>query len=246
MSRTYEALLQAEAKHKSKYSKNHDYLDIEQKLLQLNLSKEHLVNQNLSELVQSLNAINTCIAEPSTALDINSDDSFLSRQDILPVFLKRKRLILELIDTAVTDNSIKRIRSVLNHIQNKNIRNRIEKPLSLLNRKNEILKKEYQSIAVFETECAMAAAESEKTFDAPSVSHTQSSKHEEKARTEPKSFWGHGLLSILITGSLLAIWGVAITFTYFLKIPSPIIQVYAFFVTLGFLFGILFRRLQRI
>jgi len=244
MSRTYEALLQAEAKHRSRHLENHDYLDIEQKLLQLNLSKEHLVNQNLSELVQSLNAINTCIAEPSTALDINSDDSFLSRQDILPVFLKRKRLVLELIDTAVTDKSIKSIHSVLSHIQNKNIRNRIEKPLSMLNRKNEILKKEYQSLAVVETECAIAAAESEKTVDAPSVSHTQSSNHEKKTRTEPKSLLGHGSLSILIIGSLLAIWGVAITFTYFLKIPSSIIQEYAFFVTLGFLFGILFRRPQ--
>ena len=245
MSRTHEALLRAEARHKSRYSKSHDPVNIEQKLLQLNLSEEDLANQNLSQLIQSLHSINACIREPSQAVDIYFDESSFSRKEIFSVLLKRKWLVLELIDTTVTDKNMKKIRSMLKHIQNNKIRATIEKRLSFLYRKNEILKKEYRSIAAFDAEQTKAIEEKEKAFKAPSLPNIQYNDMEESTPNESKSSMEQGSLSIIITGSLLAIWGVAITLTHFLEIPVPVISEYAFLVTLGFLLGILFRISQK-
>lgn len=245
MSRTHEALLRAEAKHESICSINHDDVDIEQKLLQLKLSSEDLENQNLSELTQSLHSINKCLKEPSIALDIDSDESFLGREDILPVLLKRKRLVLELIDTIITEKNIEKIRSVVKHIPNYEIQSTIEKHLSLLSRKNEILKKEYRSIAVLDAELPRTITGSKETSDTPSVSDSGSFDQEKATRKTPKSSMGHGSLSIIITASLLAFWGAAITLTRFLNVSVPVEQEYAFLVTLGFLLGILFRISQK-
>ena len=162
MSRTREALLNAEAEHSARYLKKYDHIDIEQKLLLLNLGKEQLTNQNLSELRQSYNCINECIKQPLLALDISLDESFARKEEIkfvfLPVLSKRKRLVLELIDKKVTAASIEKIRSALKHLQNKRIRAEIEKPLSWLDRKNQILKKEYHSLTIDETERAMSTS----------------------------------------------------------------------------------------
>ena len=107
MSRTREALLRAEARHESRYKKSQVPLDIEQNLLPLNLSEKQLANQNLSELIQSLQSINACIKEPALTLESHFKEASLSRENIIPVLLKRKWLVLELIDVAANDKSKK-------------------------------------------------------------------------------------------------------------------------------------------
>ncbi|MBT8369767.1 MAG: hypothetical protein KJO34_02320 [Deltaproteobacteria bacterium] len=163
MSRTHIALLRAEAEHKLKYQKNCDQLDIEPQLRRLNLGKQQLARQNLSELRQSINRINACIQKPLSSLNIDLNEFLQGKEELitafLPVLLKRKRLVLELIDTKVTDASIIRIRSALKHMGNSHARAKIEKPLAWLQRKNQFLKKEYHSIS---------AAETETSFNAPS------------------------------------------------------------------------------
>ena len=246
MSRTHEALLRAEAKHESICSITHEEdLDIEQKLLQLKLSKEDLENQNLSELTQSLHSINKCLNEPSIALDIGSGGPSVGNKDILPILLKRKRLVLELIDTIITEKNIDKIRSVLKHIPNYKIQTTIEKHLSILYRKNEILKKEYRSIAVLEAGLPKKLPGSKETSVTAPPSDTGSQGQDKASRRAPKSSRGNGLLSIIITASLLAIWGAAITLAHFLNFSLPVAQEYAFLVTLGFLLGILFRVSQK-
>jgi hypothetical protein len=245
MSRTHEALLRAEAKHESICSITHEDLDIEQKLLHLKLSREDLENQNLSELTQSLHSINKCLNEPSIALEKGSDGSSLGNQDILPVLLKRKRLVLELIDTIITEKNIDKIRSVLKHIPNYKIQETIEKHLSILYRKNKILKKEYRSIAVLDAGLAKTITGSKEISDTAPAADADSPDQEKASRRAQKSSPGHGLLSIIITASLLAIWGAAITLAHFLNFSVPEVQGYAFLVTLGFLLGILFRVSQK-
>jgi hypothetical protein len=169
MSRTHEALLRAEAKHQSRYFNNYNPLDIEQKLLLLNLGKKQLRNQSLSNLKQSLIRINECIKQPLASFGISLDESSLSEKElkaaILPVLLKRKRLLLELIDTKVTEASITRIRSALKLMQNSHVREKIEKPLSWLHRKNQFLRKEYDLISVFEKEGTAIIGETQESFD---------------------------------------------------------------------------------
>jgi hypothetical protein len=245
MSRTHEALLRAEAKHESIRSITHEDLDIEQKLLQLKLSREDLENQNLSELTQSLHSINKCLNEPSIALDIGSDGSSSGNEDILPVLLKRKMLVLELIDTIINEKNIDKIRSVLKHIPNHKIQETIEKHLSILYRKNEILKKEYRSIAVLDAGLAKTIAGSKEISDTAPAADAGSADQEKAAHSAPKSSLGHGLLSIVITASLLAIWGAAIALAHFLNFSVPVVLEYAFLVALGFLLGILFRVSQK-
>lgn len=175
MSRTHEALLRAEAKHQSRYFDNYNPLDIEKKLLLLNLGKKQLANQGLSNLKQSLIRINECIKQPCASFGISPDESSLSEKElkaaILPVLLKRKRLVLELIDTKVTDASITRIRSALKLMQNSQIREKIEKPLSWLHRKNQFLRKEYDLISVFEKERTAVTDEVQESFDESSESY---------------------------------------------------------------------------
>ena len=167
MSRTHIALLRAEVEHKLKYQKNCDQLDIEPQLRRLNLGKQQLASQNLSELRQSINRINACIQKPLSSLNIDLDELLQGKEELitafLPVLLKRKRLVLELIDTKVTDASIIKIRSALKHMRNSHARVKIEKPLSWLQRKNQFLKKEYHSIAVAETRGTIVAAETGKS-----------------------------------------------------------------------------------
>jgi len=169
MSRTHNALLRAEAEHKSKYQKKCDQLDIKPQLRRLNLGKQQLTSQNLSELRQSINSINECIKQPLSSLNIDLDESLQGKAELiiafLPVLLERKRLVLELIDTKVTDASIIKIRSALKHMRNRQARAKIEKPLSWLQRKNQLLKREYHSIAVAETRRTMATAEAEISFN---------------------------------------------------------------------------------
>jgi hypothetical protein len=169
MSRTHEALLRAEAKHQSRYFNNYNPLDIERKLLLLNLGKKQLGNQSLSNLRQSLIRINECIEQPFASFGISLDESSLSEKElktaILPVLLKRKRLVLELIDTKVTEASITRIRSALKLMQNSHVRERIEKPLSWLHRKNQFLRREYDLMSVFEKEGAAITGETQESFD---------------------------------------------------------------------------------
>jgi hypothetical protein len=174
MSRTHEALLRAEARHQSRYFKNYNPLDIEQKLLMLNLGKKQLADQTLSSLRRSLIRINECIKHPLASLGVYPDESLQSEEELkmafIPVLLKRKRLVLELIDTKVTDASILKIRSALKHMQNSRVRENIEKPLSWLHRKNQILKKEYDSISIFEKDRSIMAAEANNSFEGSSRS----------------------------------------------------------------------------
>ena len=170
MSRTHEALLRAEAKHQSRYFNNYNPLDIEQKLLLLNLGKKQLRNQSLSNLKQSLIRINECIKQPLASFGISLDETSMSEKElktaILPSLLKRKRLVLELVDTKVTEASITRIRSALKLMQNSHVREKIEKPLSWLHRKNQFLRKEYDLISVFEKEGTARTDEAQESFDA--------------------------------------------------------------------------------
>jgi hypothetical protein len=70
----------------------------------------------------------------------------------------------------VTDASILKIRSALKYIQNSRDREKIEKPLSWLHRKNQFLKKEYDSISIFEKDRTVMAAEIESSFERASSS----------------------------------------------------------------------------
>ena len=169
MSRTHEALLRAEASHQARYFTNYNPMDIEQKLLMLNLGKKQLADQTLSSLRRSLIRINECIKHPLESLGIYPDETLRSEAELkeafLPVLLKRKRMVLELIDTKVTDASILKIRSALKQMQNSRDREKIEKPLSWLHRKNQILKKEYDSISIFEKNQAIVSMDDEILFE---------------------------------------------------------------------------------
>ena len=169
MSHTHEALLRAVAEHKSTHLRNSDQVNIEEKLLLVNLGEQQLASQDLSELRQSFDFINECINKLFLSFDDDLDESSQRREQLksafLPVLLKRKRLVLQLIDTKVTDASILKIRAAMKHLQNGHVRAKIEQSLSWIDRKNQLLKKEYHSIAVVETERAEAVAETENSFN---------------------------------------------------------------------------------
>jgi hypothetical protein len=245
MSRTHEALLRAEAKHEAICSMLNGPLDIEQKLLELKLGKEDLENQNLTELTQSLHSINKCLNEPSIALDIESEESLLRREDILPALIKRKRFVLELMDTMITEKNVVKIRSLLKQVQNRKMQAKIERYLSILYRKNEILKKEYRSIENLDAQLPVTITENTKNIDTSPVYEDQAADRNKAAQSAPKSSSRHGFLSIIITAALLAFLGTSITVAHFLNFTVPAVQEYAFLVTLGFLMGIMFRISQK-
>jgi hypothetical protein len=241
MSRTHEALLRAEAKHESRHLKRYEPPNVEQKLLQLNLSKKQLANQNLSELIQSLHSINACIREPEVALDSYFDEAFFGRKDIITLLLKRKWLVLELIDSAVTNRNMKKIRSILQHVQNRKVRDNIEKSLLFLNRKNEILRNEYRSIAVLRADIQRTNKENPKALNGPPPLNAPNFDKKKSSQKDSKPLFGKESLPLIMTGGLIAIWGIGIALTHFLKIPVPVINEYAFLIILGFLLGMLSR-----
>ena len=245
MSLTHEALLRAEAKHDAVYSKTHDQLDSERKLLQLKLGREDLANQSLPELIQSLHAINKCLEEPSIAFEMDSEHSSPGSNDIPRVLLKRKWLVLELIDTIITEKNDAKIRSVISQVQNTNIQKTVKKYLSFLYRKNEILKKEFRSIAALDKEDPAAIDASEEKAVALSASGAKSLDQEKEARNTSKSQSRPGFLPIVVIISLLAFWGAAIVLTHFLDLSIAAVWEYAVLLSIGFLLGVLLGTTQR-
>ena len=249
MGRTHEALRRAEAKFESKYSDNHVDVDVQQKLEQMNLSEEKLAKQNLSELLQSLNSLNECIRQPLLALEVDSSESFHSRMKFenkaIPILLKRKRLVLELIDSMVNDIGVKKIRSMLKHIENKSLRTKIKKPLLLLQRKNAFLKKEYDAIKKIAKDQTIVTFKTHKPNNGNSGSYPRSTTQHKKSNNKTRSLWDPGSFAILLIGILVTIWGTAIVFIHYLGLPSPAIQEYAFLVALGFFFGIALRKSRK-
>jgi len=250
MGRTHEALRRAEAKFESKYSAdNHVDFDVQQKLNQMNLSEEKLAKQNLSELMQSLTSLNECISQPLSAFEVDSGGSFHKKMKfentVIPVLLKRKRLVLELINSMVNDIGIKKIRSALKLIESKPLRAKIKKPLLLLQRKNDFLKKEYDAIEKIAKDQARVAFETHKPPNEISGPYPRSSSQHKKASNKTRSLWQPGSFAVLLIGVLVTIWGAAIAFSHYLGLPSPTIQEYAFLVALGFFLGIVFRKSQK-
>lgn len=249
MGRTHEALRKAEAKFESKYSDNHVDVDVQQKLEQMNLSEEKLAKQNLSELLQGLNTLNECISQPLLAFEVDSSESFHSRMKFenaaVPVLLKRKRLVLELIDTMVNDIGVKKIRSVLKHIESKSLRTKIKKPLLLLQRKNVFLKKEYDAIEKIAKDQTIVTFKTHKPYNEISGSYPRSSGQHKKTNNKTRSLWEPGSFAIFLIGILVTLWGTAIVVLHYLGLPSPVIQEYAFLVALGFFFGIALRKSQK-
>lgn len=256
MSRTHEALRRAEANLKKKNlqethsEKNGQIQSIEQletqrlltqkleaRLTDLGLSEDQILNQNLKEIGLSLNQINKCIASPKSSLNIqieNPEADF--SKDFMPILIERNKLILNRFDELLSKKKYQNINKLLNKITDQGIKTSLEKNINALYLKDKILTKEYQKLEQLRLTI----------YREPQPNLNQVSQEvDEKRETPKKSRRLRKFLGILLIGTLLILLTFFIALAPFLDIQVPNILNIAFFILLGFFFGLTIARLAK-
>ena len=195
---------------------------INSRLMDLGLSKAQISQQSLKELNQSLNRIDSCIAQPKSFLKqkfldtVNPETDF--KLNILPILLARREFILETFDELVGKMKNSDLRRLSKRISDTNVKSSIEKIFYDLQRKDSILKKEHQKIE----KLRLSIYSEQQKFSSIFKELT------EKRNKTSKYFQSSDYMTTLIMGILLIL---TILFTV------PDILNSAFFIILGFFFG---------
>jgi septal ring factor EnvC (AmiA/AmiB activator) len=204
---------------------------IDSLLMNLGLSKAHISEQTIKELNQSLSRIDGYITRPKSFLKQNFRDTVNSETDfklyILPILLERRRLILENYDELVGRIKNYDLRVLIKRISDTNVKSSIDKILNDLQKKNLILKKEYQKIE---------KARQDIYFEQQKFS---SMRKESRENINKTSKFIHARESVItwIMGTLLILIALVIAIAPFANTPVPDILTSTFLIILGFFFG---------
>ena len=151
MSRTFEALRQAEKSFEGKFLRERPYGNIESNLAKLGLGKEHILKQNYSQLKQSLNLSDSLLKKHIHFLNLHTDNSasskILGRRILLKTLLIRREYILGRLDKLIIENKFKIIIQLVKKISDNQIRLAIEDVLKDLKVKDDFFMKEYEKMA---------------------------------------------------------------------------------------------------
>ena len=154
MSRTFEALRQAEKNYEGKFIHERPYGNIESYLAKTGLGKEHIFKQNYSQLKQSYNLSNSLLKKHIHHFNLHTDKStsskILERRILLKTLLIRKKYILGRLDKLIIENKLRIIIQLVKKISDTKIRLSIEKVIKDLEVKDDFFMKEYEKIAYLE------------------------------------------------------------------------------------------------
>ena len=204
---------------------------IDSRLRDLGLSKAQISLQTLKELNESVHRIDGFIAKPESFLKqkfwhtVSPETDF--KLNILPILLERRMFVLETYDELVDRMKNYDLRHLANGIADANVKSSIEKILNDLQKKDSVLKKEYQKI---EKSRLNIYEEQQKI---PSMLE-ESGERRNKASNYSQS---RDSLTTWIMGSLLILIALSIVIAPFVNISVPDILGSAFLIILGFFFG---------
>ena len=204
---------------------------IDSLLMDLGLSKAHITQQTIKELNRSLSRIDGYIARPKSFLKQNFRDSVNSETDfkiyILPILLERRRFVLDTYDELVSRINNYDLRLLIKKISDTNVKSSIAKILNDLQKKNSILKKEYQKIE---------QARHDIYFEQQKFSsmRKESGKNINKFS---KLFHAKDSVITWIMGTLLILIALVIAIAPYANTPVPDILISTFLIILGFFFG---------
>ena len=204
---------------------------IDSLLRDLGLGKAHISQQTIQELSHSLRRIDGYIARPKSFLKHNFRDTVNSETDfklyILPVLLERRRLVLENYDELVGRIKDYDLRLLIKRISDINVKSSMEKILNDLQKKNLILKNEYQKIE---------KARQDIYFEQQKFSSMPKESSENINKTS-KFFHAGESVTTWIMGALLILITLVIAIAPYGNTPVPDILISVFLIILGFFFG---------
>ena len=204
---------------------------IDSLLRDLGLGKALISQQTIQELSHSLRRIDGYIARPKSFLKHNFRDTVNSETDfklyILPVLLERRRLVLENYDELVGRIKDYDLRLLIKRISDINVKSSMEKILNDLQKKNLILKNEYQKIE---------KARQDIYFEQQKFSSMPEESSENINKTS-KFFHAGESVTTWIMGALLILITLAIAIAPYANKPVPDILISVFLIILGFFFG---------
>jgi hypothetical protein len=252
MSRTYEALRRAESNFQKKklediYSEPNEPIELNEKietyLIDLGLSEKQIFSQNLREIRQSLEKIEQYIINPAKSLNIKSDyTETYNYQIALSILVNRKKLLLNRYNDLVNKIKYNHINKLIKNIAEVDIRSSLRKIIRDLCVKDKILEREYKKL-------------NEMLLTINSEQHKKKGEvYAEISKTEPveaekefpkKSIRLRDSLGILILGVILGCLTLLIALAPFLEISVPSSLNIAFFVLIGFFFGLTIANLAR-
>ena len=204
---------------------------IDSRLKDLGLAKDQISQQNLKELNQSLHRIDSCIVRPGSFLMQEFEDTINSVTDfklkILPILLERRMFVLENIDDLVSSTKIFNLRNLAGRISDMSVKSSMDKSLDDLQKKDSILKKEYQKLEklrlnIYSEQQRLSSIAKELT---------------ERKNKTPKYFQSRESRTTLIMGILLILITSLTAIAPFVNIQVPDILNSAFLIILGFFFG---------
>jgi hypothetical protein len=253
MSRTHEALRRAEANFQKrdsqvKYSEPNEQLELaealETCLLDLGLSEKQISNQDLKQIKINLKQLDQCIANPKISLNIQVNDSETDyTRVILPILIDRKKFLLRRFNDLVIKRKYHNIRVLLNKVTDNSIKTPLEKIINDLYIKDKILEKEYKKL---EQLLSTIADKKQKKKDEPHADVHQNQPIEAEKKTPKKSIRIRDSLGIFILGVLLMCLTLYIAIAPLVSISVPSSLNIAFFIILGFFFGLIITRLVRL
>jgi len=204
---------------------------IDSRLKDLGLAKDQISQQNLKELNQSLHRIDSCIVRPGSFLMQEFEDAINSVTDfklkILPILLERRMFVLENIDDLVSSTKIFNLRNLAGRISDMSVKSSMDKSLDDLQKKNSILKKEYQKLEKLRLNI----------YSEQQKFHSISKELTERRDKTPKYFQSRESRTTLMMGILLILITSLIAIAPFVNIQVPDILNSAFLIILGFFFG---------
>lgn len=253
MSRTHDALRQAEANYlkrnsQTKYSEPIRQIQFTESfetcLLDLGLSEKQISNQSLKEIGLSLKQIDRCILNPKTSFNIQANDSETDYDSvILSILIGRKKLLLRRFNNLVSKKKYQNISRLLNKITHSRVKTALEKLIKDLYIKDKILEKEYQKLEQLRS---TIDDEQQKKKDSPSAEIDKNQPNEAGKKALKKSIRIRDSLGILILGVLLIGLTLYIAIAPLVNISVPSGLNIAFFILLGFFFGLTITKLTRL
>ena len=150
MGRTYEALRRAEKKRQKGSDQKKRLEKFEPWLNTLGLGEAQILEQNVSQLKDSLVRLNGFNTDPESFFELIPEHDIPSGNEFKPTFLrvllKRKELVLGCMDVIVSRKKTDAMRKLVNEIPDKRIRSAISRKLDELHVMDSFFIKEYEKI----------------------------------------------------------------------------------------------------
>jgi hypothetical protein len=213
----------------------------EPQLIRLELGKEQIESQTLSELEQSLERVNDALLHPDSfgvlrlkfsaqaGLIVALSGSEANYEvNILPILLERKKLILDRIRQLKGEQKIDDLHDELKNVPEDKVRVKLEKQLEEL--KAESLRYNQQAKDVEQARLQEQLNSQEK------LARLEQEIIERKAKTW-QSYFRRELMATIVGSLLLIILAVAQLIAMFKNIPTTEIVNNSFLIILGYFFG---------